>query len=554
MTKIHMVVSAEQRHPPGLGVLYLTELWERFSFYGLKALLVLYLNAGVLEGERFQEVHGCWIVTLMFGSANAGPSAVQGLSSRINQLYSGAAYLTPLAGGLVADRILGTRPTMIIGGLAMAAGHGCMAYEPTFLVGLLLLVLGNGGFKPTISAMLSRLYEPPGPSNLRERGFAIFYTGINIGALLAPLVCGALQQKIGYDAGFGAAGIGMLVGLGCFFAGAHHLPRDGGVLQSRGTQGSDSPTEGPQACSSWEPLLPPATQACSSWEPLLPTPKGINLKHSQACSSWEPLLPTSKGSKESAGGLATRSGKVQRDGMAALLAICVSIIPFWVSFEQWSNVVPLYARDLTERTVLRHELPAAWLQSLSPLFCIALMPLVTGLWAVQSRRGSEPQPCLKLAIGCLLQGCAWLVMAVGSVGVSERAKATLALPVVATLLLTLGQVYVGPVGLSLISRCCPAQFKSTGIGSWFLAGGLGGLIAGPVGALYSTWSRPRFFALLSAVCVADAAFLASVGPRLHRVAAATLEDGEVKRKRDDDRRGLVEEALGGGAPGSEPRP
>ena len=496
------------RHPAGLTVLYLTEVWERFSFYGLKALLVLFLNSGVLEPPRFERVYGCWLVTLMFGTAE-GQQAVQALSSRINQAYSGSAYLTPLIGGVVADSVLGTRSTLILGGLSMAAGHACMAYEPTFLVGLLLLVVGNGAFKPTVSALLSRLYEPPGMSSLRERGFAIFFTGINVGALLAPLVCGLLQQRIGYDAGFGAAGVGMLIGLLCFFAGSHHLPSD---------------TEGPRG--SREPLL--ADSSAMDAEPL----DGASGGGGGSCGGGG-----SGSSSAGGGGSGSSSGdrghRWRRDGMPALAGICASIIPFWVAFEQWSNVVPLFARDLTDRVVLGVAWPAAWLQSVSPMLCIALMPLVTGLWAAQSRRGTEPQPCVKMAIGCALQGSAWLVMAVGSRGVSEESKVSVMLPLSAAVLLTAGQVYVGPVGLSLVSRCCPANMKSTAIGVWFLAGGVGGLIAGPVGALYSSWSRPGFFALLCLVCYADSALVALVAPKLHRAAAASIEDGESKRKRED---------------------
>ena len=209
-------------HPPGLAVLCLTEIWERFSFYGLKALLVLYLNSGVLSADRFSNVCGNGVVTAIFSQPDT-VLGVQALSSHINEIYSGMAYITPLFGGVIADGLLGPRATLLAGGMLMAAGHGCMALERYFLVGLLLLVLGNGLFKPTVSSILSRLYEPPAVATLRDRGFAIFYTGINIGALLAPLVCGGLQHAFGYDAGFGAAGVGMVVGLLLFLGGERAL-------------------------------------------------------------------------------------------------------------------------------------------------------------------------------------------------------------------------------------------------------------------------------------------------------------------------------------------
>ena len=210
-------------HPKGLYVLYATELWERFSFYGMKALLVLYLNSGALSPERLPNMLGSSVVVSIFGQPTT-PQQVQALSSMLNELYSGAAYLMPLAGGALADACLGARRTMLLGGVLMAAGHGCLVSEKFFLVGLVLLVLGNGGFKPNISSQLGALYEPPGPTALRDRGFAIFYTGINVGALLAPLVCGALQEASGFHAGFGVAGIGMLVGLASYLIGARWLP------------------------------------------------------------------------------------------------------------------------------------------------------------------------------------------------------------------------------------------------------------------------------------------------------------------------------------------
>mmetsp|Transcript_26913 Transcript_26913/g.54066 ORF Transcript_26913/g.54066 Transcript_26913/m.54066 type:complete len:317 (-) Transcript_26913:917-1867(-) len=299
MSKDGLIDAGAQSHPPGLLILYLTEVWERFSFYGMKALLVLYLNDGVLLAERFTHVAGSDLVVAVFGQPSSA-TEVQALSSALNELYAGVAYLTPVAGGLLADAVLGARTTLLLGGMLMAAGHACMAFERTFLLGLLFLVLGNGGFKPTITAMLSQLYEPPGPSALRDRGFAIFYTGINVGALLAPLVCGALQQQIGYDAGFGAAGVGMLVGLATFLVGSAWLRRE---------LGSDEEEED-EACECGVTLGSGAA-ANGSHEQRV----ALVSKQAAPASSW---------SRQSAG---------------ALMGLCMMVVPFWVSFEQLSNVL-----------------------------------------------------------------------------------------------------------------------------------------------------------------------------------------------------------------------
>ena len=229
---------SEPRHPTGLWILAAAETWERFSFYGVRALLVLYLTSGALDKARFDPVHGSSIVLGAFGTPSSEPgeanvAEVQALSSQINEWYSGLAYLTPLAGGVFADRLFGVRNTCILGGVLMALGHLAMAYDRLLLLGLLFLILGNGGFKSTISAQLGHLYEAPGPTELRESGFALFYCAINLGALLAPLVCGELQERVSFHAGFGAAGVGMLVGLAVYIGGARHLPAELGRRRLR---------------------------------------------------------------------------------------------------------------------------------------------------------------------------------------------------------------------------------------------------------------------------------------------------------------------------------
>ena len=471
------MLDSSERHPRGLAVLYLTEVWERFSFYGMKALLVLYLNDGVLSEERFSKVLGSGLVVYLFGQPEDAQQ-VQQLSSALNELYAGVAYLTPLAGGLIADGLLGARTTLLLGGVLMAAGHACMAFEPFFLCGLVLLVLGNGGFKPTITAMLSKLYEPPGPTALRDRGFAIFYTGINVGALLAPIICGALQQSIGYDAGFGAAGIGMVVGLLTFLAGSPWLRHPPSKAERR-VSGEDGLAT---------PLVPSGGSTSPTHEPL-----------------EEPLLPQQW------------SGQ----SMLALLGLCGCVVPFWVPFEQLSNVVPLFFRHQTDRRLFGFLLPAAWLQAANPIVCVLCMPLLTSLWARQARRGAEPSPTSKMAIGCGLQSISWLLMSLGSIGVSTEDKAPLLLPFCCTLLLTLGQLYLAPIGLALVSKSCPQHARSTAVGFWFLAGGIGGLLAGPTGALYSRIPPPAFFAMLSAISVCASLLMVSVAPRLQRWAEAS---------------------------------
>src|SRR5229473_4493036 len=210
-------------HPRALSFLFATEMWERFSYYGMRSLLTLYMLKYVLQPPQAESVIGLSALKRLL-EIPFGPLDIQPLSSQIYGLYTGLVYLTPVFGGLLADRVLGHRRTVIIGASLMAAGHFMMAFEPLLLFALLTLILGNGAFKPNMSAQVGDLYAPGDPR--RDRAYSIFYVGINLGAFLAPLVCGTLGERVGWHYGFGAAGVGMLIGLATYLAGSSHLPPD----------------------------------------------------------------------------------------------------------------------------------------------------------------------------------------------------------------------------------------------------------------------------------------------------------------------------------------
>src|SRR5215468_4994056 len=210
-------------HPRGLTFLFATEMWERFSYYGMRALLVLYMVKLLLLPGHADNVIGLGALRYLLESMS-GPLEVQPFASHIYGLYTGLVYLTPVFGGIIADRVLGHRRTVIIGALLMALGHFMMAFERLLLFALVILILGNGAFKPNMSSQVGELY--PGGDPRRDRAYSIFYVGINIGAFLAPLVCGTLGERVGWHYGFGAAGVGMLIGLATYLAGSAHLPRD----------------------------------------------------------------------------------------------------------------------------------------------------------------------------------------------------------------------------------------------------------------------------------------------------------------------------------------
>jgi len=209
-------------HPKGLSFLFATEMWERFSYYGMRALLVLYMVDYLLKPEIAHDVLG--LATLKRGlEAVSGPLGIQPLASQIYGLYTGLVYLTPIVGGILADRWIGRTPTVILGAALMVAGHFMMAFEHLFLFALMLLILGNGAFKPNIATQVGGLYEADDPR--RDRAYSVFYVGINVGAFFSPLVCGSLGENVGWHYGFASAGVGMAIGLATYLAGLPRLPK-----------------------------------------------------------------------------------------------------------------------------------------------------------------------------------------------------------------------------------------------------------------------------------------------------------------------------------------
>lgn len=394
----------------GLFVLFMTELWERFSYYGMRALLVYYM-----------------IKQLMF---------TQGQASHIYGLYTGLVYLTPFFGGILADRAWGQRKTVIVGGVLMAIGHFLMAFETLFFPALLFLILGNGAFKPNISTQVGNLY-PVGDAR-RDRAFSIFYVGINVGAFFSPLVCGTLGEVYGWHFGFSAAGVGMVVGLLIYLAGQRWLAPDN--LATRRIGGQES----------------------------------------------EPSL----------------SGD-EKTRVVGLVAVCLVSVAFWAAFEQQGNTIALWADANTDRRILGWEFPASWFQSLNPAFVFLCTPLITTLWAHQSRKHREPTAVTKMAIGCFLLACGFLAMIPAArLYAVEGTPVSMLWLVCFTLLVTLGELYLSPVGLSLVTKLAPARIVSMMMGIWFLASFLGNYAAGFLGGYWERIPKEFFFLTIALIGIA----------------------------------------------------
>jgi len=423
-------------HPRGLAFLFSTEMWERFSYYGMRALLVLYMVKYLLLPERVDSVIGLATLKSMLESI-FGPLTPQPFSSHIYGLYTGLVYFTPFFGGILADRYLGQHRTIVIGASLMAVGHFMMAFQPLFLFALIALILGNGCFKPNMSAQVGSLYHPGDPR--RDRAYSIFYVGINIGAFLAPLVCGTLGEEIGWHYGFGAAGVGMTLGLLIYLyaLGSHTLPPD-------------------------------------------------EYHRTKATGEYR--------------------GPLDRIERRAVLSILLLVLPttlFWATYEQQGNTIALWADDYTDRTinliVWRGEIPVTWFQSFNPFMIFAFTPFVVALWARQARRGSEPSTINKMALGCFGVTLANLIMCGAAWQAGGAPDASWLWLFAYFVVITIGELYLSPVGLSLVSKAAPARMVSMMMGVWLGTSFIGNFIGGWLGSFWSGMNKMHFFLMIAAV-------------------------------------------------------
>jgi POT family proton-dependent oligopeptide transporter len=421
-------------HPKGLSVLFATEMWERFSYYGMRALLVLYMVKYLLQPGTVDTVIGFGAVRTAL-EALFGPLGVQPLASQIYGFYTGLVYLTPILGGLLADRVWGHRRTIVTGAILMAIGHFMMAVESLFLFALLALILGNGCFKPNISSQVGNLYAPG--DRRRDRAYSLFYVGINLGAFLAPLVCGTLGERAGWHYGFGASGVGMLIGLAIYLIGTRHLPPDD--------------------------------------------------RH-KASAAERPRLD-----------------RGEWGAVGALFLISVFVTFFWATYEQQGNTIALWADANTDRSIAllgwQAEIPTTWFQAFNPFMIFAFTPFVVALWARQAQRGREPSTVTKMALGCLVVALGNLVM-VGAAWTTGDGKASWLWLLVYFAFVTLGELYVSPIGLSLVSKAAPRSILSMMMGVWLATSFAGNFIAGWLGSFWSVMDKATFFLMIAAIAAA----------------------------------------------------
>ncbi|WP_423801269.1 peptide MFS transporter [Neobacillus sp. SAB-20_R2A] len=441
-----------KKHPPGLYLLFMTEMWERFSYYGMRAILVLYLTKSLVSG---------------------GLGMKESTALMLYGFFTGAVYFTPLIGGYLSDRFLGQRLAVTIGGITMALGNIVLFSNQSFTavyIGLGLLIIGNGFFKPNISTIVGELFDAK--DKRRDAAFTIFYMGINTGAFFAPLIIGFITDKwfavhvhgvieYGYKYGFLASAIGMIIGQILFNALGNRFLGEIGK----------KPVGKPQASKSG----------------------------------------TTQNQKMT---------KVEKNRTIVIFILAAFVVFFWAGFEQAGGALSIYTDKFVDRTLFGWEIPTSWFQSVNPLFIILLAPVVSMLWVKlsNSKRGDLPVPT-KMAFGMILLGAGFIVllfaiMQTGSDDNHITTKANILFIVFTYLLHTIGELFLSPVGLSFVSKYAPVKFASLLMAVWMASSFVANLLAGQLGAFTETMGYFEVFSVIGIAVIVLGLILLTLSKKL----------------------------------------
>ena len=464
-------------HPRGLSTLFFTEMWERFSYYGMRSLLILFMTASVSDGG------------LGFETSQAG--AVYGL-------YATMVYLSALPGGWLGDRFLGQRKAVLYGGVLIAVGHFSMAAPniEMFYLGLALIVIGTGLLKPNISAMVGQLYLPG--DGRRDAGFSIFYMGINLGAFIAPLICGAIGQRVNWHYGFAVAGFGMTFGLAQYVlgggrlgnAGLHPVPPENNhqaVRQKRQLTIAAFITGVALVAFSAAAMggLINVVDVANISGGLLASTVVIFFVWLFTSGGWTPL---------------------ERRRLMVIAALFLASALFWSVFEQAGSTLNLFAERNTDNTFGQFDAPASWYQSANALFIICLAPVFAWLWT--SLRDREPTSPAKFAWGLVLVGFGFVILSAGAVSASTGGKISPWWLIITYLFHTMGELCLSPVGLSAMTKLAPARVAGLMMGVWFMSLSLGNYIGGRIASLYEALDLSTLFGTVGAFAIAAGVVLA----------------------------------------------
>jgi POT family proton-dependent oligopeptide transporter len=453
-------------HPRGLSTLFFTEMWERFSYYGMRALLILFMTASLANGG------------LGFDTATAG--AIYGL-------YTSMVYMTTLPGGWIADRLIGQRRAVLYGGIIIASGHFCMAFSSlaTFYIGLFLIVIGTGLLKGNVSVIVGRLYATG--DIRRDAGFSIFYMGINLGAGISPLVCGYLGQNVNWHVGFATAGVGMTLGIIQYVLGSGNLG-DAGLLPV--------PAESPEAGSRLR------RNAAVIGGLLLVVLVAFGVGASTGA------IPITALQVANAAGVLLLAIVViffgwlftsgnwtaeERKKLYAIGALFLAAGLFWSVFEQAGSTLNLFADRNTHNVIFGWSYPSSWFQSLNSAFLVIFAPVFAWIWLRLARSGREPSSPAKFAAALILVGAGFAILIWAAKMAEQGVQVSPMWLTVVYFLHTCGELCLSPVGLSAMTKLAPVRITGLMMGVWFLATSVGNFIGGRVSGFYESWALHSLF-------------------------------------------------------------
>ncbi len=453
-------------HPKGLQVLFMTEMWERFSYYGMRAILVIFMTAAAMTGG------------LEFDLATA--MAIYGL-------YTFGVYAMALPGGWVADRIIGQQNAVLIGGILIAAGNYSLAIPGplTFYLGLLLVILGTGLLKPNVSAIVGDLYPEGGAR--RDAGFSIFYMGINVGAVVGQIIVGFLGEKVNWHMGFLAAGVAMTLGVIQFVSRKKHLG-DSGLLKGNAASPEMKASGFRQFLMGIGATLIIAIGLYFYFDTtgtfdivIFAKNTGYILLAVAVIYFLSIILFATENTDEK-----------KRIGM--IFVLFLGAVVFFAGFEQAGSSMSIFARDLTDRVMFGWELPVSWLQNINPLFIVILAPVIGGLWVKLGDK--NPSIPIKFGLGLVLLGVGFFVLAWGA-SFTEAGTVSPMWLVVTYFFHTVGELCLSPVGLSSVTKLSPKRLVGQMMGTWFMGAALGNLTAGLVATYIQDFPQSLLYSVVA---------------------------------------------------------
>ena len=481
-------------HPPGLSTLFFTEMWERFSYYGGRALLILFMTAAVTD-------------------ANPGLGLSVAEAGALYGLYTAVVYMTNLPGGWIADKFIGARNAVFYGGVLIAIGNLSLALpfgEPSFYAGLVFIALGTGLLKPNVSTMVGSLYSQ-GDAR-RDSAFSIFYMGINLGAFLAPLIVGWFGQKVDWQVGFLVVGIGMILGLIQYKVGAKHLGNAGQFDASHYT---------PAEKASQRKQLRVGMLGLGAMVVLLLLLHVANiyeisvLNLSNLVGVLLLIIPIVYfGFLFAKGGFTPE----ERNRIVAIIVFYLAAALFWSAFEQAGSTLNLFADRHTNNSIFGAEFPSTWWQSVNALLIIGLSPVFAWLWIALNKAKKEPSTPMKFVVGLALVGVGFLILGPAATHIQNTGdKVGIQWLLMLYLVHTVGELFLSPVGLSAMTKLAPARIVGQMMGIWFLGAATGNFIGGRVGGLFESFPLNQIFLAVFGTSLAAALVMFFLVPWMKRL-------------------------------------